>query len=765
MVKSVLSVFMLSLLYISKWGIILFLFSCSSDSNDNSDLFIRLSECSLNYTAEKGEKVLEVTATGEWVVDSVPEWVTITPEKDCGTTTIVIEVAVNTDINERNATIRFVAGDYLETLEITQLGEKQDIKLSSSGATIGTDGGEILVIVTANTEWISVIDEDCNWVREDLTSRAMKEGRISFIVDPYDGVGTRTAIVNIRQKDGSIIREFTITQLGEEVYLSIADNYLLVPYKIGLQEIELTTNSEYEIINSELWLAWNQESSSLEKAILQISDNDTSNKRETKLTVRSKKSGTFDNITVCQLGKPDLSIGMDPAIALAFPGAEGAGREVTGGRGGKVLYVTKLTDDNSEGTLRWAIDQTGPRIIVFKVSGIIDLKTTLRIRNNDVTIAGQSAPGDGICIRNYSVVNQANNVIVRFIRFRMGDLEKTEDDAMWGREQKNIILDHCSFSWSTDECASFYDNVNFTMQWCILSESLRNSIHGKGQHGFGGIWGGKNATFHHNLLAHHDSRNPRMCGSRFSNSPEEEKVDFRNNVLFNWGSKTGYAGEGGEYNFINNYYRPGPASANTGRIFQPDPDNGGNKQPAGVWGKFYLNGNYMLKTDGTPDHEVNNNNTQGLYINKAYDKDKNELLLTKPFVGTPSVTTHSAESAYKKVIKSAGASFFRDPVDVRVANEAYTGNITYTTGSNGSRGGLIDSQSDVGGWPEYVNRFKLIDIDNDGIPDIWEDAYGLDKNDASDAVKKTLDPKGVYTNIEVYLHNLVQDIIREEVNL
>jgi len=451
----------------------------------------------------------------------------------------------------------------------------------------------------------------------------------------------------------------------------------------------------------------------------------------------------------------------------AFPSAEGDGMYTTGGRGGQILYVTKLTDDGSVGTLRWAINLTGARTILFKVAGLIPLTSELRIKNGNLTIAGQSAPGDGICLKNYPVVLQANNVIIRFMRFRMGDEAAEADklagntaygwdgaDAIWGRDMTDIILDHCSMSWNIDECSSFYDNKRFTMQWCFMAESMRNSVHSKGAHGYGGIWGGEPATYHHNILAFHDSRNPRFCGSRYNNSPSTELVNFVNNVVYNWGSNSGYAGEGGSYNMINNYYRSGAATGSSSkyRIFSPNGDTGTNSQPAGVWGIFYLNGNMMKNYPA-----VTTNNWLGFQPASLGTKSITDLEATVPFT-SPFITTQTAENAFSSVTSYAGASLKRDAVDTRVINNIINGTISCTAGSNGSTGGFIDSQKDVGGWPVYTFDAAAVpvDTDGDGMPDSWETAHGLNPTSAADGNTTTLD--GNYTNVEVYLNGLVKTV-------
>ncbi len=430
----------------------------------------------------------------------------------------------------------------------------------------------------------------------------------------------------------------------------------------------------------------------------------------------------------------------------AFPGAEGFGADATGGREGSVIEVTNLNDGGS-GSLRAAIEASGTRTVVFRVSGTISLQSNLEISNPNITIAGQTAPGDGICVKGYPLKVQADNVIIRYIRSRLGDVNNVEDDAMNGRHHKNIILDHCSMSWSVDECASFYDNDNFTMQWCLLSESLYESVHDKGRHGYGGIWGGKGATFHHNLLAHHTSRNPRFCGSRYSNQPDLEKIDHRNNVIYNWGFNSCYGAEGGSYNIVNNYYRYGPATSPKNRIISPDPDNGSNAQPAGVWGSFYITGNYVR---GYPATTEDNWATGVQGVNET---TKESIKLTSP-VSAPAITEHSAEAAYEYVLANAGAVLpARDVLDTRVVREALTGTATYG-GVYGTAVGIIDTQTTVGGWPTLNSTTAPADSDHDGMPDDWEDARGLNKNDASDR-NGDLNGNG-YTNLEDYLNSLVE---------
>ncbi|GAB6009773.1 pectate lyase family protein [Dysgonomonas reticulitermitis] len=465
----------------------------------------------------------------------------------------------------------------------------------------------------------------------------------------------------------------------------------------------------------------------------------------------------------------------------AFPGAEGGGMYTCGGRGGTVYYVNTLEDNNegnsltNEGSLRWCINQEGKRTILFKVSGTIKLNGHLRIRNGDFTIAGQSAMGDGICVADYPVTVSADNVIIRYMRFRMGDLKITSQEAdgadtFSGGRNKDIIIDHCSISWSADECSSFYDNENFTMQWCIISESLRLSGHSKGPHGYGAIWGGVNATFHHNLLAHHDSRVPRLGpGTKHAG---RDTTDVRNNVFYNWNGEGCYGGEAMHVNLVNNYYKSGPATrakiANRITAISTNKGTRGFERIKDTWGRYYISGNLLPH-----NKEISDDNWLGVDVQS--DKNKNDLKLDKP-LEVAIINTHDPNTAYEKVLAYAGCSKRRDVVDQRIIDETTLGSAQFTGRSryNGEGGqwksqsyprkGIIDSQSDLNpnpdnknwsAWPELREGKPFLDSNKDGIPDGWLETNFPDKK-ADD-----INNKG-YTYLEVYLNGLVENITKNQ---
>ena len=415
----------------------------------------------------------------------------------------------------------------------------------------------------------------------------------------------------------------------------------------------------------------------------------------------------------------------------AFPGADGGGKYTSGGRSGKVIRVTNL-NDRGPGSLREAIKVKGSRTIVFEVSGNIKLESQLNINNGNLTIAGQTAPGDGICITGHELRINADNIIIRFMRFRPGDIGNAEYDAITGMRNSNIIIDHCSMSWSTDETVSFYDNENLTLQWSIISESLNNSLHSKGAHGYGGIWGGKNASFIYNILAHHNSRNPRLQGTRYSPVEGMEKIEIVNNIIYNWGQKAIYGGENGLYNLIGNVLIPGPATESSARKEMLEP-----YEP---YGQFYLQDNVFMSETGQP--------TKAGWVHVTLaEKDKEASIANVPFVITNKAPVMDTGSAYQLVLEHAGASHFRDPVDLRIIEEIRERK--YTFGNNG----IIDSQEDVGNWPLLRPATLPVDSDGDGMPDEWEIRNGLNPNDPSDRNAFTLDNN--YTNLEVYLNELV----------
>jgi pectate lyase len=441
-----------------------------------------------------------------------------------------------------------------------------------------------------------------------------------------------------------------------------------------------------------------------------------------------------------------------PPPQLAFPGAEGFGKYTIGGRGGAVFEVTNL-NDSGPGSLRAAISASGPRTVVFRLSGTITLNSDLTIHNPYITIAGQTAPGDGICIRKYPLVVDADQVIVRHLRVRLGDESGGESDAMSARWRKNIIIDHCSASWSQDETLSFYWCDSLTVQWCLITESLYNSNHPKGAHGYGGIWGGTNSTYHHNLLAHHSSRNPRFASG-------SGNTDHRNNVIYNWGFNSAYGGEAHDsswasplstINIVANYYKPGPATKSgvLYRIVNPSTRNG-----LADYGFWHVNGNVV---EGYPNATADNW-TYGVQGPSA--SDKGVIRSDAPFTYS-AIGLQTAEQAYQSVLANVGATLpRRDSTDLRVLNDVVAGTAKYEgPGYRTVQGfppsapttGIIDSQTDVGGWPSLNSTPAPLDTDHDGMPDDWETAHGLSLSDPGD--RNTVGEDG-YTNLEKYLNTL-----------
>lgn len=528
----------------------------------------------------------------------------------------------------------------------------------------------------------------------------------------------------------------------------------------------------------------------------------------------------------------------------SFPGAEGFGSITTGGRGGKVYHVTNLEDDG-EGSFRWACNQSGTRTIVFDVSGTIRLKSELKLRQGNVTIAGQTAPGDGICIADYPFVISAPNVIIRFMRFRLGNealkINSTahEGDGLGGMDGQKVIIDHCSVSWSIDECLSLYGSKNITVQWCMVTQSLVNSGHSKGTHGYGGNWGGAGASYHHNLLAHHGSRTPRL-GPRPS-TQLDERLDLRNNVMYNYAGEGCYGGEAMTVNIVNNYYKPGPATDAIGTAkqkrmakpgirtfdycikadnlkttaknynkatgfnmttckltvdkedkgflsFSGDPENTDdnmyeidiekltitvNDQDVKVstndwgktlhkWGSYYIEGNVNSKYD-----DVSADNwTIGLFnqVDKGTKVDYHNATEEELHAFVPmefaAVTTHTAEEAYERVLKYAGASLSRDEYDEMMVADTRDGKASCIVSGIGK--GFINSQDDITyangstGFPALTSLPALADTDGDGMPDEWETANGLNPNDPADGPATA---ESGYTNLENYLNSLVAHIV------
>lgn len=433
----------------------------------------------------------------------------------------------------------------------------------------------------------------------------------------------------------------------------------------------------------------------------------------------------------------------------AFPGAEGGGSHTTGGRGGKVLLVANL-NDSGPGSLRAAVETDGPRTVLFKVAGIITLKTPLAINQPFITIAGQSAPGDGICIRGETTEINTHDVVIRYLRLRRGNL-KRRDDGLGGNPAGNIIIDHVSASWGLDENLSLYRHMaksqdggpddklaveNLTIQWCISSEALDLN-----NHAFGGTWGGRNCSFHHNLFACNTGRNPSIgMGGGF---------DYRNNVVFNWRHRTMDGGDGSSrVNVVNNYYKPGPATPSGEirfRICKAQARNSRDRFPG--FGKWFVEGNIMHGFA-----EITANNWAGGVQYDAETKQKDEIIPAgsealvrsrTEFTFEP-IRTESAADAFESVLAFSGATLpRRDAVDVRVTESVRTGQPTFEEG-------ILVTPADVGGWPEYKADQSPVDSDNDGLPDEWERAHRLNPLNPMDA-QQDADRDG-YLNLEEFLN-------------
>lgn len=411
-------------------------------------------------------------------------------------------------------------------------------------------------------------------------------------------------------------------------------------------------------------------------------------------------------------------------------GAEGSGKYTTGGRNGRIVFVTNC-DDKGQGSLRWALSLAETRTILFKVSGYIDLDTPITIENPNVTVAGQSAPGDGICLRGNGIIVATNNVIIRYIRIRPGDKVSAESDAISAVGVKDIIIDHCSFSWATDELCALYGCQNVTLQNCILSESLNNLSHPTRQQSSGAVWGGNPVSFHHNLLIHNKSRNPRIWGAFQGDTLMPSCLEIANNIFYNWSGKCMYGGEDGASSIISNIFIPGPVLHINGSPVI--------LHPLKPFGKFCLRDNVVEGFE-----QITQDNTKAVWFS-----EKNTISSAKIFADTIKVSDYTAVSTdelMEELVKTVGASYCRDEVDKRILSDLQRRSAAYGVG------GIISSQTEVGGWPQLLPGDMPTDLDSDGMSDEWESEHGLDAQNHDDATQYNLNPS--FTNIEVYLNEL-----------
>lgn len=789
--------------------------ACSSDGDLDEAVTadkLELSKNELKLTNVEGSFTVAVTATGNWtaeVIETGSEWLTLSKTGGIGDDEVRLFFTENTDGAKRTGKIKFVmsgTGSALEqVISVEQLGSDPDILFEYSAEPVSFRGGKFICRVVSNVEWDLHIDEKDNWIKLNTKSpvtRNFSIDELTFDIAVNKNV-TRTAEIVFNTVGGySLKKILKVTQEAVNGTAVIEHDQYIIPYKCETLAIPASQEGEetvdFDIIIAESWLTQDKRNSTSNEIVLKIEDNKDVLPRTSTVKILDK------TITVFQYGKPDTSIGDDPLVSsLAFPGAEGGGRFTTGGRGGKLYRVTNLEDYGKNetpipGSLRYGVEMNEPRTIIFDVDGIIELKRGLYLNSYpNLSIIGQTAPGEGITLKNYNfsfnlgradinVGNGSLNAIVRFMHCRPGDAHSDyAEDAIGGRYFSDAIIDHITAGWSVDETLTFYGVQNFTAQWCIASESLNISNHAKGAHGYGAMFSGKNTSFHHILLAHHGSRCPRISdlGDPADRGPYDYcgYFDVRNNVYYNW-SESGFGSYGGKlatFNLTNCYYKPGPATG-TGykswRILSTDPT-----------ARAYINGNYVQgNTKVSAD-----NWTEGVW--SQFDKsipeenkteEKKQAMKMTSILPFGKVTTHTAEQAYEKVLEYAGASLRRDEIDRRLIGEVKNGTAPYTgsktfywedikddagnvIGTNkvpitDHKPGIIDTPSDAaGGYKEVKRGYLWPDTDGDGIPDIWEKAYGLNPEDPSDAnqISASVDPNARYSNLEVYFHNLVQHII------
>lgn len=497
----------------------------------------------------------------------------------------------------------------------------------------------------------------------------------------------------------------------------------------------------------------------------------------------SSRSKRFLVAAVCCISSLVAFAGLLPDTLVAFPGAEGFGKYTSGGRGGKVVYVTTLADDangETEGSLRWALKQypDTPLTVCFAVSGEIRLVKDLRVNRRNYTIAGQTAPGMGIVITHNKVnLGGSENFIVRNIRFRVGQKNVNGDtiatNAFGAENSSHFIIDHCDFGWSLEENMNTYDGHFFTVQYCIVHEGLYKAGHPKGARGYGCQWGGSPASYHHNLLAHNNGRSCRFNGAR--NNDRVVYLDYINNVNFNYfgGSSGCYGGEntcddkyyngknsGHEVNFVNNYYIKGPNTTNTRLFLVADEKRSSGAASRGP-SQWYVAGNIF---DGEPN--ATNDNWSAVTI-KKYSKEEarvDTLIRTKtPYWDCNADSTEfsglydfdsyayaasdfqNASDAYQTVLDTAGC-FPRDHVENRLIRETRDNTYTYT-GSNAGKKGVIDLETDAEGFYDYPQVAALVDTDQDGMPDEWESANGCNPTMPDNNVRHA----SGYTMLEMYL--------------